>query len=239
MDQYDFVCITLESRPDRRHNSEELFKKLGILDRIHWWSVQKHPQGGMYGCFESHWLVWNCEQFKKPYLCVFEDDLILDDPFRFYQHLLTAQEYMPSRFDIINLEPGLGFQQHWIDRELYSGGFLHLGSYLVARDSIPNISKRTRKWFGIDIDTALYKNCRMAGVFPPIFKQIPNDSENGGGYRGINLPLEHIWNNFSKMYEYFPGLGWIGLEMAQLLSLYYVMTRNREIEFLDRRIDDI
>lgn len=239
MEDFDFVCISLVTRPDRREKSKELFKKLGLLDRIHWWIVEKHPQGGMYGCFESHWSVWTCTEFTRPYLCIFEDDVCEESSetiWRFYQTIDYVRKAVPSRLDILNLEPSLGYVEKWIERDIYEGGFLHLGCYITHRSVLPIIAKRTIDWFGIDIDTALYKNCRMGGVLPPIFQQRSGPSDNGGGFRNINLPLESIYKKVTSINHQIPAIGWLSIELAQLLSLYYLMTRSKPLEFKDRRI---
>ncbi len=242
MEEFDFVCISLENRSDRRDRSRELFKRLGILDRIQWWIVKKHPQGGMYGCFESHWSIWTSSQFKRPYLCIFEDDLCetSDSAQRFHQSLNYARKAVPSEVEVLNLEPSLGFVNKLIARpssslDVYEGGFLHLGCYITHRSVLPKIAQKTIGWFGMDIDTALYKNCRMGGIFPKIFAQYEGDSDNGGGYRNIK-PAFNIWNSVSTVNERLPMIGWFGIEMAQLLSLYYIMTRDQSLEFADRRI---
>ena len=77
---FDFVCVTLDSRRhDRGKSSMELFKKLNIAHLMNWWIVDKHPDGGVYGCFESHVSVWESKEFTKPFLCIFEDDLGLNE----------------------------------------------------------------------------------------------------------------------------------------------------------------
>jgi hypothetical protein len=237
MNDYDFVCISLVDRPYRQRKSKELFKKLGILDKINWWIVQKHPQGGLYGCFESHWHIWNSKEFQKPYLCIFEDDLLLNDldAFRFYSTLLNASDFMFNQLDLIILEPGLGFIEKKITGSLYEGGFIHLGCYLISRESIPKLSQKTIQWFGIDLDLTLYKNCAMGAIFPPIFKQGLKNSDNTGGYKEIQLPLEKIWKSTSQLHPY---LGWLNLELAQLLSVYYIIRKNQQLEFADRRITE-
>lgn len=234
MEDFDFVCINLVDRKDRRRESERLFRKLGILDRIHWWTVDKHPQGGLYGCFESHWWIWNSDEFNSPYLCIFEDDLNLDHPERFYQALEWAREYLPDQLDILNLEPELGFISEKIRDPIYKGGFVHLGCYIIHRSSLPRISERTFDWFGIDVDLALYRNCRMGGIIPPVFSQNGSKSDNNGAYK--NLPLGHaIWNRLSEIYPWIPLFGWAGLEMARYLAWKYVQTSRGKIEFKNRR----
>lgn len=238
MDQFDFVCISLASRPDRQAKSKELFRKLGILDRVYWWIVEKHPQGGMYGCFESHWSVWNAEEFKRPYLCIFEDDLQMlpESKERFYRSLKYAIEYLPSDFDILNLEPGQGYANKEVAPGLFTGGFLHLGCYIISRDCISEVSPKVLNWFGIDVDTALYQNSRMGAILPRVFTQGKNDSDNGGGFREIKLPLEKIFSGFVSLKTLSPMTGWIALELAQCLSVYYLYTQPKQINFQDRRV---
>lgn len=239
MELFDFVCISLASRLDRRRDSMKLFKKLGILDQVHWWIVDKHPQGGMYGCFESHWSVWSSPELTRPYLCIFEDDLTdasVNSVWKFYQALDLAQEMIPSRLDILNLEPQLGYVKSPIRDDIYEGGFLHLGCYITHRSVLPMITKNTIGWFGIDIDTALYKNCRMGGLLPPIFSQRDGPSDNGGGFRNIKLPLESIFKKITSLNHQIPFVGWLSIELAQFLSLYYLTTRSKPLEFKDRRI---
>ena len=263
LDQIDFVCISLDFRADRRAQIKDMFEQLGISDRINWWIVSKHPQGGIYGCFESHYSVWNCPQFKRPYLCVFEDDLGINplsfgastsastgstgssrnqsrsDPKERFKALLKyVQRNCPRKFDLINLEPKLGFKQDLISKELgevWTGFFFHTGSYIVSRASLPEISTRIRSWYGMDIDTSLYQNCRMAGLFPPMFIQIDQDSNNDGGWRdlfGRSSPQRRT-QSISQSNQ--PWWGWLIAEMAQLGS-WYLLLGKAQPELIDRRI---
>jgi GR25 family glycosyltransferase involved in LPS biosynthesis len=71
----DIICINLEQRPDRKINSETIFKKYNIPARI--MTVKKHEKGGRYGCFDSHIKILK-EAYEKnlEYILVFEDDII-------------------------------------------------------------------------------------------------------------------------------------------------------------------
>lgn len=234
MEEFDFVCINLVDRKDRRRDSENLFRELGILDRIHWWTVEKHPQGGLYGCFESHWWIWNSDEFNSPYLCIFEDDLTVDQPERFHQALRWAQKYLPDQLDILNLEPALGFISEKIKAPIYKGSFLHLGCYIIHRSALPRISEQTLGWFGIDIDLALYQNCQMGGIFPPIFSQSGSETDNNGAYKDLSLG-HFIWNRVAEVYPWVPFMGWIGIELARSLAWKFVQGIRGKIEFRNRR----
>lgn len=118
MEQYfDFVCISLNHRRnDRAKSSQNLFQKLNISNLVNWWVVDKYPSDGIYGCFESHVSIWNCSEFTKPYLCIFEDDLESNEEnsICFKQALKYAYSNMPHNFDILNLEPKLGFTHKYL-----------------------------------------------------------------------------------------------------------------------------
>ena len=45
-------CINLRERKDRYEQASEVFKKLKIP--VEWFLTDRHPNGGMQGCFESH-----------------------------------------------------------------------------------------------------------------------------------------------------------------------------------------
>ena len=88
----DIICISLANRTDRRSHAQDIFKKLDIPARF--MLVEKHPQGGMYGCFQSH-----IQAIQKAYvsgkntLLVFEDDLLPTDSYK-EKHILHAIEFL-------------------------------------------------------------------------------------------------------------------------------------------------
>lgn len=76
-----FNCMTLDSRQDRRLKVYSEFQRLDIP--IEWWIVKRHPEGGNYGCFETHVNIW--EKNKADIMVNFEDDFEFDG---------TAQEFI-------------------------------------------------------------------------------------------------------------------------------------------------
>lgn len=146
---------------------------------------------------------------------------------------------MPHNFDMLNLEPSLGFITKSLPLfkriKTYTGGFLHLGCYILHRSILTRLSSRILPWYGIDIDTALYKNCKMVGIFPPIFKQKDYSSNNSGTYRDLipeglkGIKLGQILIESSSI------IGWFIMEMFQLGSVYLIYDRPPP-EFKDRRI---
>lgn len=78
-------CISLEHRTDRRRLSAIEFAKVGLLERVEYVKVRKHPHNSEEGIFESHLrcirqgLAANAQR-----MAIFEDDVVFDgsDPYR-------------------------------------------------------------------------------------------------------------------------------------------------------------
>jgi len=248
IEDFDFVCISLAFRGDRRQKVRKLFRKLGILNQMHWWIVEKHPDGGIYGCFESHWSIWTCPEFTKKYICIFEDDqLEIERSIERFKYILSyIRKYCPEKFDILNLEPGLcyperslpSFSGH-LDDQVYFGHANHTGCYISTNEYLASIAPQLRLWYGADIDTSLYKNCRMAFVSPHIFKQKAGDSNNDGGHRDIHDP--GVGKLISPLIRFiqgnFPLANLLTLELFQMGS-WYLLARTKYLpELKDRRIN--
>lgn len=75
MPSIDIYCINLISRKDRKDRVSAMFKKLGIMDSVQWLHVEKSPEGGRVGCFESH--VKCLSASTADIVIVFEDDAVI------------------------------------------------------------------------------------------------------------------------------------------------------------------
>jgi hypothetical protein len=49
-------CISLDERPDRREEAKTQFESVGLLERVEFVIVRKHPFDCEQGIFESHLL---------------------------------------------------------------------------------------------------------------------------------------------------------------------------------------
>jgi len=79
-DYFDkFYCISLNERSDRREDAKIQFAKIGLLGKVEFVLVKKHPHNSEQGIFESH---MSC--IKKGILAgannivVFEDDILFE-----------------------------------------------------------------------------------------------------------------------------------------------------------------
>ena len=69
----DIVCITLKETQERKKHVEKLYKQYNIPGRF--FVTQKHPLGGLYGCFDSHInVIKEAYDNNIEYLLIFEDD---------------------------------------------------------------------------------------------------------------------------------------------------------------------
>ncbi len=69
-------CISLEERPDRREQARKQFASVGMVDRVEFVIVKKHPDNPVLGIFQSHLrcLAKGLEAGAN-HILVFEDDV--------------------------------------------------------------------------------------------------------------------------------------------------------------------
>lgn len=73
-------CISLESRDDRRHEALRQFDAVGLLDRVEFHIVDKHPTDCEQGIYESHLACLKRGLTTGTgHILVFEDDVVFDN----------------------------------------------------------------------------------------------------------------------------------------------------------------
>jgi GR25 family glycosyltransferase involved in LPS biosynthesis len=90
----NIFCISLRDRIDRREKAAKIFKELGIP--VKFFIVDRHPNGGIYGCFDSHIkIIEFMNKNNKNNILVFEDDI---EPTNSYdiKHIQNAVNFMKS-----------------------------------------------------------------------------------------------------------------------------------------------
>jgi GR25 family glycosyltransferase involved in LPS biosynthesis len=81
-------CISLDERPDRREEAKTQFESVGLLDRVEFIIVKKHPVDCEQGIFESHLLCMKRGlSAGARNIVVFEDDICFN---RFNTHILAS-----------------------------------------------------------------------------------------------------------------------------------------------------
>jgi GR25 family glycosyltransferase involved in LPS biosynthesis len=73
-------CISLDVRLDRREQAKQQFAAVGLLGRVEFVIVAKHPENQEQGIFESHMLcLENGLAAGAQHILVFEDDILFRD----------------------------------------------------------------------------------------------------------------------------------------------------------------
>ena len=80
-DCWDFFdkiyCITVDQRQDRRHTAGQEFSRVGLLDRVEFVIVEKHPRNPEQGIYESHLLCMEKGLAAgAETILIFEDDIL-------------------------------------------------------------------------------------------------------------------------------------------------------------------
>ena len=105
-DYFDkFYCISLDERRDRREEAKRQFGRIGLLEKVEFVIVKKHPHDIEQGIFESHLTcLAKGIQAGADTIVVFEDDILFE-------------RFNPS--DLKNSTDFLSTSQHW--NALYFG----------------------------------------------------------------------------------------------------------------------
>ena len=79
-DYFDrFYCISLDERADRRAEAKRQFSRIGLLEKVEFVIVKKHPQNIEQGIFESHQTcLAKGIRAGAETIVVFEDDILFE-----------------------------------------------------------------------------------------------------------------------------------------------------------------
>ena len=175
------VCINLKERPEKKEWVQTLSKKYQIP--IEFYEVERHPEGGMVGCFESHLnIIRSCYQDHLNSVLIFEDDFsptpsyqpeILKEVDDFlkanpkYEYFQLGYTIIPTEIPTYLTSPSLG--NHILK---YNGNTTH--AYIITRAGMKRVLETYSKYFKkIDLDLyykEIFKN-NGACVCPLLFDQ--------------------------------------------------------------------
>lgn len=72
-------CISLDERTDRREEAKIQFSRVGLLERVEFALVKKHPRDCEQGIYESHMTcIRNALQADARNILIFEDDILFE-----------------------------------------------------------------------------------------------------------------------------------------------------------------
>lgn len=191
---YGINYINLRSRPDRREKIENVFKKLNISDTAKIFLADRHPKGGMYGCFDSHFQV--LDRSEEDIIIVFEDDCTLDvdtDQDAFQKVIDYIKFYFTLGYDFFSFGcvpiPGRCHTLHSYQNishdqkimQLTAGNFITALAYAIKKSAFESLKQSMKDNIGrIHYDSFyMMKNVRCIGLSEPIVYQDFSDSDNG------------------------------------------------------------
>lgn len=129
----NIYCINLYEREDRYEHARKQFQGVGLLDRVVFHRVHKHPHCGKKGGFNSFLEVLHLEHSKyadgvipKP-IIIFEDDLIFKkDKLHYLDELASViQSYTYDEWDTIRLGHAKPCFVEKITDNIFRGNALH------------------------------------------------------------------------------------------------------------------
>lgn len=175
MSTIKFYCMSLNSRQDRRLKVSSEFQRLDIP--IKWWIVKRHPEGGNYGCFESHVNIW--EKNDADIAIIFEDDFEFKGTPQEFWEIINEAIQLLDKCDTIhlgNITYNLGQR---VSKNFYKGNFLTASSYLSRKDKLKKLIPIAKEYYGTQIDIVLSQISNQLGLFPCKVFQDFTDSNNG------------------------------------------------------------
>jgi GR25 family glycosyltransferase involved in LPS biosynthesis len=172
-------CISLENRADRREQAEKQFAAVGLLERVEFVLVTKHPQNREQGIFESH-----IQCLKKGLATGAETILIFEDDVFF------------KNFDPDALTGACSFLKEHGDWNALFLGCITSGSLKITQNSLATIHYRClshgyalnrdfakkiiqEKWRNIPYDTMLkHYNSNFYALYPMCAFQGLSETDN-------------------------------------------------------------
>lgn len=177
-----FYCISLDLREDRRLEISKEFKRLEIL--ITWWIVKRHPQGGNYGCFETHVNIW--EHSIDDIIVIFEDDFKFNGTKREFNEALNEAIELSNKYDFIQLGNIPYRVDQKVSKNFYEGKFVTASCYLSRKDRLSRLIPIAKQYYGCQIDLVMSQISSQVGLLPCRVFQDFTDSNNG--WMG-NIPI--------------------------------------------------
>ncbi|PID73907.1 MAG: glycosyltransferase [Desulfobacterales bacterium] len=177
-------CINLASRPDRRREAEAQFAKVGLTDRVRFYTVEKDVENPERGIFTSHMQVIRKGLAEGArHILIFEDDIC----FRRWrpERLAAAMEFLDGGtglagawdvFFLGGLVKSSGATAAPAVRKIRYQGITH--ALALNRDCAEIVA--AHNWHGVPMDD-FYRDrpeLRVYALYPFIAFQSPSPSDN-------------------------------------------------------------
>jgi hypothetical protein len=165
-------CINLLERNDRFEQAKEVFKKYQIPATFH--RVQRHPNGGVNGCYESHiQIITEAYNSGASNVLIFEDDIEPGVGLKEKQ-ISSAIDFMKSNdsWDIVFLGWHPRIMTHTtslVAPSMFKVSAFGGHAYVVSRRMMAKLANRP--FDGTPIDVIYAENDAAYGVYPTAFVQ--------------------------------------------------------------------
>lgn len=239
-----FYCINLDIRSDRKENISKEFDRLGI--KPEWWIIKRHPQGGKWGCFESHVHIW--KENKADIAVIFEDDVKFNGSPEEFKEILEEAIEISEKYTTVHLSHiAIGLRKK-ISANFYEGSFITTSCYLGQREKLKELVHRSKSFYGCHIDLTLTEISKQAGLLPYRFEQDFNDSNNSWVEC---LPVISKWTELDRFLREFiqknpygilkipPWIPKFAIKLLLSLNIYQqiapTILYETGVEFTDRR----
>lgn len=172
----EIVCINLIERPDRYEKVKTFFDSLNMPVRYH--RVNKHPNGGVEGCYTSHIeVITSAYEKGLDNILIFEDDVVAGKGLNARKVLECANLAKVPGVQIVYLgwHPQIltSRTQHIIG-SMYGVKASGTHAYVLTRVMIEALANRP--FDGTPIDVVLSQYPKAFGVYPTAFVQGMGDS---------------------------------------------------------------
>ncbi len=168
-------CINLSTRVDRRESVQKIAEQYSIP--INMFIVEKHPNGGVEGCFDSHLRIIK-EAYDKGLqcVCIFEDDISVTNALTIEQ-LRRAIRFLRKNkhwdlFYLGTLHDIRKYSAKWLSNSVYQLKTCGTHAYCISRRMMETMLSKHSKFTGIAIDDVYkYGKYNTYGIYPCMFNQ--------------------------------------------------------------------
>lgn len=174
----DIRCINLLERDDRYLAAQKIFTKYEIPVNFH--RVERHPKGGVQGCFESHiQVITDAYNRGLETLLVFEDDI--EPGYGLNEDKITeVVKFMQEneKWDIVFLGWHPRIRSHrtkHVSGSIYKVSALGGHAYVVSRRMMEKLANK--EFDGTPIDEIYAEDKKAFALYPSAFVQSGSDSD--------------------------------------------------------------
>lgn len=218
------VCICLASRNDRYIEEKKIFDDLGIP--VIFYRPEKHVNGGVQGCFESHIkIITDCYNKGLNNVLIFEDDATPSSKYNIGS-ISECVSFMKTNkdWDLLflgsNVQSGYGVEKTSYPN-IFKSRFLNAHSYVVSRKGM---EKYANLKYISQIDVVYSSNSNSYTFLPSIFIQrlSTSDISNNENYMGLKNTTTHkLFQLINNNYAVYVGVN--GKFILELLMICIVI----------------